>query len=49
MNLLLDSHVFIWAYDERHKLSQTALQGDVKSCKHAIFECCQRVGNLKLK
>jgi PIN domain nuclease of toxin-antitoxin system len=26
MNLLLDSHVFIWAYDERHKLSQTALQ-----------------------
>lgn len=26
MNLLLDSHVFIWSYDEQHKLSQTALQ-----------------------
>jgi PIN domain nuclease of toxin-antitoxin system len=26
MNLLLDSHVFIWAYDEQHNLSQNALQ-----------------------
>lgn len=26
MNLLLDSHIFIWAYDEQHKLSQTSLQ-----------------------
>jgi len=26
MNLLLDSHTFIWSYDEQHKLSQTALQ-----------------------
>ena len=26
MNLLLDSHVFIWSYDEKRKLSQTALQ-----------------------
>lgn len=26
MNLLLDSHVFIWSYDEKYKLSQTALQ-----------------------
>ena len=25
MNLLFDSHVFIWSYDEQHKLSQTAL------------------------
>ena len=26
MNLLLDSHTFIWSYDEQHKLSQIALQ-----------------------
>ena len=26
MNLLLDSHVFIWSYDEQHKLSQPALR-----------------------
>ncbi|MEO6588683.1 MAG: type II toxin-antitoxin system VapC family toxin [Pyrinomonadaceae bacterium] len=26
MNLLLDSHVFIWSYDEQHKLSPTALR-----------------------
>lgn len=26
MNLLLDSHTFIWSYDEQHKLSQTAFQ-----------------------
>lgn len=26
MNLLLDSHAFIWSYDEQHKISQKALQ-----------------------
>ena len=26
MNLLLDSHTFIWSYDEQHKLSRNALQ-----------------------
>jgi PIN domain nuclease of toxin-antitoxin system len=26
MNLLLDSHTFIWSYDEQHKISQKALQ-----------------------
>ena len=26
MNLLIDSHVFIWSYDEQHKLSRNALQ-----------------------
>ena len=26
MNLLVDSHTFIWSYDEQHKLSRKALQ-----------------------
>lgn len=26
MKLLIDSHIFIWAYDEQYKLSQSALQ-----------------------
>ncbi len=26
MNLLLDSHTFIWSYDNQHKISRKALQ-----------------------
>lgn len=36
MNLLLDSHTFIWSYDEQHKLSKRALQ-EMSNTSNALF------------
>lgn len=48
MNLLLDSHVFIWAYDEQHKLSQIALTA-MSNPANALFLSVATAWELQIK
>ncbi len=48
MNLLLDSHVFIWSYDEQHKLSSTALQA-MSNTTNTLFLSVASVWEIQIK
>ena len=48
MNLLLDSHVFIWAYDEQHKLSQTARQ-EISNPANSLFLSVASAWEIQIK
>ena len=48
MNLLLDSHTFIWVYDQQHKLSQPALQA-MSNPANALFLSAASVWEIQIK
>lgn len=48
MNLLLDSHVFIWAYDEQYKLSQTARQ-EISNPANTLFLSVASAWEIQIK
>ncbi|MDQ3799733.1 MAG: type II toxin-antitoxin system VapC family toxin [Acidobacteriota bacterium] len=48
MNLLLDSHAFIWAYDQQHRLSQPALQA-MSNTANALFLSVASVWEIQIK
>ena len=48
MNLLLDTHTFIWSYDEQHKLSRRALQ-EMSDTSNALFLSVASIWEIQIK
>lgn len=48
MNLLLDTHTFIWSYDEQHKLSRRALQ-EMSNISNALFLSVASIWEIQIK
>ena len=48
MNLLIDSHAFIWSYDEQHKLSKPALQA-MSNPANSLFLSVASVWEIQIK
>ncbi len=48
MNLLLDSHTFIWSYDEQHKISQRALQA-MSNSANSLFLSVASIWEIQIK
>ena len=48
MNLIIDSHTFIWSYDEQHKLSNNALQA-MSNPANALFLSVASVWEIQIK
>lgn len=48
MNLLLDSHTFIWSYDEQHKLSKRALH-EMSDISNSLFLSVASIWEIQIK
>jgi PIN domain nuclease of toxin-antitoxin system len=48
MKLLLDSHAFIWSYDERHKLSPRALEA-MSELSNELFLSIASIWEIQVK
>jgi PIN domain nuclease of toxin-antitoxin system len=48
MNLLLDSHTFIWSYDKQHKISRKALQ-EMSNPANNLFLSVASIWEIQIK